>query len=107
MLMKGEQQIRLALPGKGNLEAGTLAFLAECGMKVNRSNPRQYLARIGSMPGLEVVFQRAADIPPLVLDVYSFKQKTAYDILAEQRGQSDEEAGEDDYDDDIIVLERN
>src|SRR5438067_6649076 len=107
MLMKGEQQIRLALPGKGNLEAGTLAFLAECGMKVNRSNPRQYLARIGSMPGLEVVFQRAADIPALVQNGDAALGITGYDILAEHRGQSDEEADEDDYDDDIIVLERN
>ena len=64
--MNIEHAIRLALPGKGTLEAATLAFLAECGMKVNRSNPRQYLARIGSMPGLEVVFQRAADVPVLI-----------------------------------------
>ena len=105
--MNTEHETRLALPGKGALESATLAFLAECGMKVNRSNPRQYLARIGSMPGLEVVFQRAADIPPLVLDGDAALGITGYDILAEQRGQSDEEAGEDDYDDDIIVLERN
>src|SRR2546425_1412531 len=106
-MMDTEHETRLALPGKGTLESATLAFLAECGMKVNRSNPRQYLARIGSMPGLEVVFQRAADIPPLVLDGDAALGITGYDILAEQRGQSDEEADEDDYDDDIIVLERN
>src|SRR5207244_12420441 len=101
-----EQEIRFALPGKGTLEAATLAFLAECGMKVNRSNPRQYLARIGSMPGLEVVFQRAADIPPLVLDGDAALGITGYDILAEQRGKSDEGAGEAGYADYIIVLER-
>ena len=53
--MSTENIVRLALPGKGALEAATLAFLAECGMKVSRSNPRQYIARIGSMPDLEVV----------------------------------------------------
>ena len=64
MPVSTEHGIRLALSGKGALESTTLAFLAECGMKVNRSNPRQYLARIGSLPELEVVFQRAADIRP-------------------------------------------
>src|SRR5437762_4716127 len=107
MAVTKEQEVRLALPGKGTLEASTLSFLAECGMKVNRSNPRQYLARIGSMPGMEVVFQRAADIPPLVQDGDAALGITGFDILAEHRGQSDEEADEDDYDDDIIVLERN
>lgn len=105
--MNIEHETRLALPGKGALESGTLTFLAECGMKVKRSNPRQYLARIGSMPGLEVVFQRAADIPLLVQNGDAALGITGYDILAEHRGQSDEEVEEDDYDDDIIVLERN
>ena len=60
--MSVKPEVRLALPGKGALETATLAFLAECGMKVNRNNPRQYLASVSSMPDLEVVFQRAADI---------------------------------------------
>jgi ATP phosphoribosyltransferase len=104
--MNREQQVRLALPGKGNLEAATLAFLAECGMKVKRSNPRQYLASVGSMPDVEVVFQRAADIPSLVQDGDAALGITGYDILAEHRGQDDNEADEEHYDDDIIVLER-
>src|SRR5438874_12067154 len=106
MLVSTEAAIRLALPGKGALETATLGFLAECGMKVNRSNPRQYLARIGSMPDVEVVFQRAADIPSLVQDGDAALGITGYDILAEHRGRSDEEADEEHYDDDIIVLER-
>src|SRR5437867_11922636 len=89
-----EQEIRFALPGKGALESVTLAFLAECGMKVNRSNPRQYLARIGSLPELEVVFQRAADIPSLVQDGDATLGITGYDILAEHRGHSDEDGDE-------------
>src|SRR5207248_4234052 len=105
--MNAQSGTRLALPGKGALESATLGFLAECGLKVNRSNPRQYLARINGLPDLEVVFQRAADIPPLVQDGDAALGITGFDILAEHRGQSDEEADEDDYDDDIIVLERN
>ena len=102
-----EYEMRLALPGKGALEDATLAFLAECGMKVNRANPRQYLARMDSMPGLEVVLQRAADIPALVQDGDATLGITGYDILAEHRGNGDEEGDVDDYDDDLIILERD
>ena len=105
--MNMEHATRLALPGKGALETATLAFLAECGMKVNRNNPRQYLARISSMPDLEVVFQRAADIPLLVQDGDAALGITGYDILAEYRGNGDEDSDEDDYDDDLIMLERD
>jgi ATP phosphoribosyltransferase len=99
--------VRLALPGKGTLEAAALAFLAECGMKVNRSNPRQYLARIKGMPAVEVVFQRAADIPELVQSGDAALGVTGYDILAEHRGYGDEVAEEDGHVEDLIVLERD
>jgi ATP phosphoribosyltransferase len=105
--MNPNREIRLALPGKGTLESATLAFLAECGLKVNRSNPRQYLAHMHSMPGIEVVFQRAADIPPLVQDGDATLGITGYDILAEHRGDGDGEQGEGDSGDELIVLERN
>src|ERR1700719_2274917 len=105
--MNSEREIRLALPGKGTLEAATLAFLAECGLKVNRNNPRQYLAHMNSMPGVEVVFQRAADIATLVQDGDAALGITGYDILAEHRGYSDDELADEDNDDDLMVLERN
>ena len=105
--MNAQHDIRLALPGKGTLEAVTLSFLAECGLKVNRSNPRQYLASMRSMPGIEVVFQRAADIPTLVQDGDAALGITGYDILAEHRGYGDEEQGEEDDGDELLVLERD
>ncbi|HEY6542545.1 MAG TPA: ATP phosphoribosyltransferase [Ktedonobacteraceae bacterium] len=105
--MNSQHEIRLALPGKGTLEAATLSFLAECGLKVNRSNPRQYLASMRSMPGIEVVFQRAADIPTLVQDGDAALGITGYDILAEHRGYSDDEQGEEDDGDELLVLERD
>ena len=105
--MNSAPVIRLALPGKGTLESATLAFLAECGLKVNRNNPRQYLASVSSLPDLEVVFQRAADIPLLVQDGDATFGITGYDILAEHRGTTEPESEEDDLDDDIIVLEQD
>ncbi|HLI08244.1 MAG TPA: ATP phosphoribosyltransferase [Ktedonobacteraceae bacterium] len=105
--MSTEGEIRLALPGKGALEAATLSFLAECGMKVNRNNPRQYLARIRNMPELEVVFQRAVDIPSLVQDGDAALGITGYDILAEHRGYGDAEEDEEEDDDELMILARD
>ena len=105
--MNSTSVIRLALPGKGTLESATLAFLAECGMKVNRNNPRQYLASVSSMPNLEVVFQRATDIPLLVQDGDATFGITGYDILAEYRGTAETEGEENDHDEDIILLEHD
>ena len=105
--MNSTSVIRLALPGKGTLESATLAFLAECGMKVNRNNPRQYLAGVSTLPDLEVVFQRAADIPLLVQDGDATFGITGYDILAEYRGTSEIEAEDDDHDNDIMILEQD
>ncbi len=105
--MSANSRIRLALPGKGALEGPTQNFLAECGMKVNRNNPRQYLARIKSMPDIEVVFQRAADIPALVQSGDATLGITGYDILAEHRGYGDELEEENGHDEDLILLNRD
>ncbi len=54
--------IRLALPSKGRLELDSLDFLAECGLRVYKPNPRQYQATIPAIPGLSILFQRPGDI---------------------------------------------
>lgn len=105
--MPAEPEIRLALPSKGALEAATSAFLAECGMKVHRKNPRQYLARISSMPDLGVVFQRVADIPALVQDGDAVFGIVGYDLLAEHRGYGENETEEEQGGEDLIVLLRD
>ncbi len=75
--------IRLGLPSKGILRDGALEFLASCGLKVFRPNPRQYAARIPNLPGVTVLFQRPGDI------VVGVRQGTldfgiaGYDILEE------------------------
>jgi ATP phosphoribosyltransferase len=40
----------------------TLDLLKACQLRVKKPNPRQYVAEIPTMPGLEVWFQRASDI---------------------------------------------
>lgn len=56
------QDIRLAVPSKGRLSQDSLHFLAQCGLDVYRPNPRQYLATIPTLPGVNVIFQRPGDI---------------------------------------------
>src|ERR1700676_1714535 len=105
--MSANRRVRLALPSKGVLETATLMFLAECGMKVNRSNPRQYLARIKGMPEVEVVFQRVADITALVQSGDATLGLSGYDLFAEHRGYGDEAEEENDRAEDLMLLERD
>lgn len=53
---------RIAIPSKGRMAEDTQALLAACQLKVKKTNPRQYVATIGSLPGVEVWFQRASDV---------------------------------------------
>lgn len=58
-----QEEIRIALPSKGHLGDDTLEFLEGCGLRVNKRNPRQYIATIPALPGVLVLFQRPRDIP--------------------------------------------
>lgn len=77
------EQIRLALPSKGRMEGETLDFLAECGLKVHKPNPRQYTASIPALPQVLVLFQRARDIPASVASGDVDLGITGYDNLVE------------------------
>ena len=39
-----------------------MSFLSSCGLRVRRPNARRYVAVVPSVPGVEVLFQRAADV---------------------------------------------
>src|SRR5437762_12045530 len=80
--------LRLAVPSKG-MEEETLSFLSTCGLQVDRSNPRQYRARIRSLPSVEVTFQRAGDIFAKVDEGSVDLGITGYDIVAEYRREDD------------------
>lgn len=55
-------KIRLSLPSKGRMEEETTDFFHECGLRIRKTNPRQYSATIPSMPELVVLFERARDV---------------------------------------------
>lgn len=76
--------IRLALPSKGAMYQTTFDFLAACGLKVNRPNPRQYAATIPALPDLTVMFQRPGDIVAGVREGTVDFGITGFDVLAEK-----------------------
>ena len=76
-------ELRLALPSKGELEEDTTHFMAACGLPVDRTNPRQYTARIPAAPGVRVLFQRAADILAKVEEGSADIGITGLDIVGE------------------------
>ncbi len=78
--------IRLSLPSKGRLGQASLDFLAEAGLRVDKPNPRQYIARIPALPDLVVLFQRAGDIVVSVRDGSVDFGITGLDLVAEKRG---------------------
>ncbi len=82
--------LRIALPSKG-WEDDTLRFLSQCGLRVDRSNPRQYRARMRGLPTgpAEVVFQRASDIFEEVNAGTVDLGVTGFDIVAEHRSEED------------------
>ena len=80
--------LRLAVPSKG-MEDATLAFLRACGLPVDRSNPRQYRARISTVRDVEVTFQRAGDIFNKVDEGSVDLGITGYDVVAEYRHEDD------------------
>jgi ATP phosphoribosyltransferase len=71
------------------MEDQTLEFLATCGLKVNRPNPRQYRATISAIPGVEVLFQRANDVFAKVAEGSVDLGITGYDVVSEHRREDD------------------
>ena len=84
--MVRETEVRLSLPSKGRLAQAALDFLGDCGLEVDKPNPRQYAARIPALPGLTVLFQRPGDIVVSVRDGSVDFGITGLDMVAERSG---------------------
>lgn len=61
----------------------TLALLKDCQLNVVKLNPRQYVAQISQLPGLEVWFQRASDVVRKLMYGDVDLGIVGYDMLAE------------------------
>lgn len=61
----------------------TLALLKECELTVRKPNPRQYIAEIAEMEGLEVWFQRASDCVRKIISGDVDMTIVGYDMIKE------------------------
>jgi ATP phosphoribosyltransferase len=86
--MQKRTDVRIGLPSKGRLQADTLQFLKECGLPIYKSNERQYIASVPSVPGLRVIFQNVGDIVNGVRDGGLDFGVVGQDIIAERQGES-------------------
>jgi ATP phosphoribosyltransferase len=76
-------RITLALPSKGAIADPTLNFLSECGLRVDKPNPRQYTGLVPAIPNLDVLFQRVTDVVYKVADGTAQIGVTGYDVVRE------------------------
>ena len=81
----GKPSLRLLLPSDGDLHQPTLDFLRSCGLPVRRPNARRYTATVPALPGVEVLFQRTADIAAKVEEGSAELGVTGMDRLLEYR----------------------
>jgi len=86
--MQPSQTLRLSLPSKGRLQDDSMDFLAECGLTVQKLNPRQYQAQMPALPDLSVIFQRPGDIVVSVRQGSMDFGITGMDVLEEKRGEN-------------------
>ena len=82
--------LHLVLPSDGELYQSTLDFLKDCGLGIRRPSARRYTAYVPALPGIDVLFQRTADITRKVEEGSAEVGITGLDRLLEYR--SDEEA---------------
>jgi len=80
------EPLRLTIASKGSYEEATLRFLESAGLSVWRPNPRQYVGRLSGVEGVEVLFQRTADIVHQVASGGADLGITGYDLVAELAG---------------------
>ena len=81
----GQPSLRLLLPSDGDLHQPTLDFMRDCGLTVRRPNARRYTASVPALPGVEVLFQRTADITAKVEEGSAELGITGMDRLLEYR----------------------
>lgn len=75
--------ITLALPSKGVIAEPTLAFLRDCGLRIDKPNPRQYTGSIPAVPNVNVLFQRVKDVVYKVSDGTAQLGITGLDVVFE------------------------
>ncbi len=73
----------LVLPSKGALAEPTTNFLKDCGLRVHKPNPRQYIGSMPQIPAIDVMFQRVKDVVYKVADGTAQLGVTGLDVVHE------------------------
>ena len=81
----GHEVLRIALPSDGELYDSTMAFMRACGLPVSRPNSRRYTGTVPSIPGVEILFQRSADVSQKVEEGSAELGITGLDRVLEYR----------------------
>ncbi len=81
----GKALLRMALPSDGELYDSTMNFMRACGLTVSRPNSRRYTGTVPSIPGVEILFQRSADVSQKVEEGSSELGITGLDRVLEYR----------------------
>lgn len=76
-------RVTLALPSKGAIADPTINFLRDCGLRVDKPNPRQYTGSLPAVDSVDVLFQRVTDIVYKVSDGTAQLGVTGYDVVRE------------------------
>lgn len=76
-------RLMIALPSKGAIAEPTLSFLQDCGLRVEKPNPRQYTGSMPNLPGVDVLFQRVIDVAYKVADGTAQLGITGLDVVRE------------------------
>lgn len=77
------ERVTLALPSKGAIAEPTTGFLQDCGLRVDKPNPRQYTGSIPALPCVDVLFQRVTDVVYKVSDGTAQLGITGLDVVRE------------------------
>lgn len=80
--------VTLALPSKGAIAEPTTNFLKECGLRVDKPNPRQYTGVMPAIPQINILFQRVKDVLYKVADGTAQLGITGLDVVAENRNEN-------------------
>ncbi len=75
--------VTLALPSKGAIADPTTDFLRDCGLRVDKPNPRQYTGSMPTIPCIDVLFQRVTDVVYKVSDGTAQLGVTGLDVVRE------------------------
>ncbi len=77
------ERVTLALPSKGAIAEPTTSFLQDCGLRVDKPNPRQYTGSMPALPCVDVLFQRVTDVVYKVSDGTAQLGITGLDVVRE------------------------